>query len=200
MWFVVISYLIGSIPYSWLAVYYFAPRNEDGSRVDLRYEGSGNVGASNAIHLLGLKWYLPLIWADASKGYLAINITRYFDFSPSLIFWIGIMAVLGHCFPAYLSLKRGKGISTTIGVLYALNLIPELEIFVGIMILGFLITRIPCVGSLTGLLLIIPTAFYMQRSPADLTMIIIIVVLVFTRHFDNIRGLIAGDEPRTVGI
>lgn len=113
------AYLIGSIPFSWLTVWFLGPRDEQGNRTDLRLLGSGNVGATNAMLQLNRRvWYPVLILLDASKAIASILILgRFFPGTtdPSLI--LGLAATSGHCFPVFLGYERGRGIACTLGVL-----------------------------------------------------------------------------------
>lgn len=118
VWGCVFCFLIGGIPYSWLAVWWFGPRDEQGRRQDLRLLGSGNVGATNAMRQLGLAWYPLLIVLDAGKAVAAMAIGSWlFPGNEPAVLGFGLIATVGHCFPIYLSFQGGKGFACTLGIL-----------------------------------------------------------------------------------
>lgn len=108
-----LSYLIGSIPFSYL----FSKLKG----ADLRKGGTGNVGATNVLVVAGpLAGALALI-GDITKGILAIQLARYFNLSDWGIALCGLAAVAGHDFSIFLRFSGGKGVATTAGVLLALG-------------------------------------------------------------------------------
>jgi acyl phosphate:glycerol-3-phosphate acyltransferase len=125
--FLVLSYLIGSIMFGFLvtkALY----------RKDIRLHGSGNVGARNAGRLHGKTAFVLIFLGDALKGGLVILLARYFGFSdPVQLVGLG-MAILGHLKPITLNFKGGKGISTFIG-----GIIMFEPLLVSVIILAFLV-------------------------------------------------------------
>jgi acyl phosphate:glycerol-3-phosphate acyltransferase len=111
----VISYFIGSIPTAYLVVKWT-------SNLDIRSEGSGNVGGRNALEVTGKKWIgIVVSLIDCLKGVVAIIIIR-FGFGDSLSL-IAAMAgvVFGHCFPVWLKFKGGRGLATGAGVFFAVS-------------------------------------------------------------------------------
>jgi glycerol-3-phosphate acyltransferase PlsY len=121
-----LSYLIGSIPFSYLVARFLANK-------DVRYEGEGNVGARNVWHLAGP---LPGLLAgvlDVSKGFVVYRLALHFSNSETIIYLAGLAAILGHGFPIFLKGRGGKGISVALGFL--LNVIPQ-AIFIGVILLG----------------------------------------------------------------
>ena len=111
------AYLIGSIPSGYLL--------GRAKGVDLRKEGSGNIGATNALRVLG-KWGYVVFAADIFKGWLSVTLAyllgyRYAPDQAVLLAIIGaLFAVVGHNFPVWLRFKGGKGIATTAGIMLAL--------------------------------------------------------------------------------
>ncbi|MFW5781500.1 MAG: glycerol-3-phosphate acyltransferase, partial [Bacteroidota bacterium] len=98
---VILAYLVGSIPTSvWLGKYLF--------HTDIREHGSGNAGFTNALRVLGPRVGIPVLLFDVFKGWIAVNLVRYFGLyiagSPDYIKFqllLGIIAVIGHIFPVY---------------------------------------------------------------------------------------------------
>lgn len=86
--------------------------------IDIREHGDGNAGGTNAYHVLGFKAAAITIIFDLSKGLISIYIASVLGASPIFIHLTGLAAVLGHVFPFYLKFRGGKGIGTSIGILF----------------------------------------------------------------------------------
>jgi acyl phosphate:glycerol-3-phosphate acyltransferase len=189
----VLSYLSGSLP--------FAAMAGKARGVDLRKQGSGNLGATNVFRVLGWKVGLVVFLADALKGALPVLfLPPRVDSPRDPVVWAiacGIAAIAGHVRPIFLKLKRGgKGVATAAGVFFALAPIPmaiTFAVFVGIVFatgyvsLGSLISAI----LLPGLLL----ATQGLRSPLFLVSAVI-ALFVFWTHRANIGRLRRGEEHR----
>ena len=120
--YIVAAYLIGSVPFGYLA------GRMNG--LDLREHGSRNIGATNAVRVLGKKWGIPVFVCDFLKGYLPLlfmaqhlggDVTT-FD-AAQMGWFLGVLfaLVLGHTFTCYLNFKGGKGVATTGGCLFAVS-------------------------------------------------------------------------------
>lgn len=109
-----LSYLIGSIPSAFLMTRLF-------KKVDIRREGSGNVGGMNTYSVAGLLPGVITIILDILKGTAAVLIAGYLSGLSYSIFIAGILAVLGHNYSIFLNFKGGKGLATTAGVFLALS-------------------------------------------------------------------------------
>src|SRR4029450_5885619 len=115
------SYLLGSIPFGYLAGRL--------AGIDIRQAGSGNVGATNVVRVLGKKYGYPVFALDVLKGFGPVKISMLM--APGLpqhwnspeIFGIvaAISSVLGHLYPPWLKFKGGKGVATSAGALLALT-------------------------------------------------------------------------------
>lgn len=201
-WLILLAYLLGGIPYSWLWVYYFAPL-KDGTRVDLRERGSGNVGASNGVREFmerygkkGLAMYPVLIFCDGAKGYLAVWLAQYANCPLPFQYAIGFTAIFGHCFPIYLGFKRGKGLSTSFGILIALGFPVELAVAGALFIVVLLVTRWVSAGSLVAVASTIPVSLWQHEPRSVLILFVVLTILVWIRHHDNIVRLINKEERR----
>jgi len=124
----ILSYLIGSIPFAYIIAY-----KKKG--VNIWLVGEGNVGARNVWHVVGPFWGAVTAVLDASKGVAAYLIaTHNTGVSP---FLFGLTAVLGHQYPLYLKGKGGKGAATFMGFLLALYPIPVLlSVFIYFVLVG----------------------------------------------------------------
>ncbi len=189
------AYLLGSIPWGLILVRFYCG-------VDIRNQGSGNVGASNVRRLAGNKLGLVTLVLDAAKGALPtwISLSLSNSLSPewhSLFMGIvALAAVCGHLFPAFLGFKpSGKGVATAAGayiVLAPLAFLAALLIFV---ILVKASKRVsPGSMAATGVLPIAVWLFY--GNPILTATTCIITALILYRHKDNIKRLLAGREPR----
>jgi len=191
------AYLLGSFPSG-----YVIGRARG---VDLRREGSGNIGATNALRVLGKKWGYLCFVLDIGKGALAVCLAKSvvapaFDLVPTqagIVAAVG--ALLGHTFPVWLKFKGGKGIATSGGI--ALALFPPVVFVVSIAawIVTFFATRIVSIASLVatsvlGLTLVI---LWLRGGDGALAIVgVAMCVLVFWLHRANLSRLAQGTEPR----
>jgi acyl phosphate:glycerol-3-phosphate acyltransferase len=191
------GYLLGSIPTGFLVA--------RARGIDIRAVGSGNIGATNAMRVLGKPAGIFVLFMDALKGYAAVVwipmiVLKIFDvltidLEMSQII-AGIFAVLGHNYPCWLKFKGGKGIATTAGVYLALAHW-ALLIAVVVFILAVLVTRYVSVGSIAGAIALPATVWIM--SPNHLLLGIVTTALgamAIYKHKSNIRRIMAGTENR----
>jgi glycerol-3-phosphate acyltransferase PlsY len=195
------AYLLGSIPTGFLVA--------KAKGIDIRSVGSGNIGATNAMRVLGKPAGIFVLLADAAKGYVAccLGIFIYANFPFKLIaledpevqramLIAGIFAVLGHTYTCWLKFKGGKGIATTAGVFLALApwaLLAALVVF----ILAILLTKYVSAGSIAAAIALPVTVWIM--SPHNLFLCIVTTalgVLAIYKHKSNIQRLMAGTENR----
>jgi glycerol-3-phosphate acyltransferase PlsY len=197
---IVVAYLIGGIPIGLLV--------GRARGVDLTVVGSGNIGASNAMRALG-KGTGFLVWlADVLKGFLPAMWTGYLLQLQQVDLWwyytaaAAGAAVLGHCFSPYLRFRGGKGVSTTLGAVLALDWRVGL-LALGVWVLVIVCTRYISVSSMAAALSL-PLLFGFLPGRVDLQMVkgayvvvaIVIMLLVWIRHAGNVGRLLRGEEPR----
>jgi len=192
------SYLLGSIPAGFIAGKICG--------VDLRTQGSGNIGATNALRVLGKKWGYAVFLFDFLKGLvpvlLALHWGRTVGVEPSSA--PGALAALGslvgHSFPVWLGFRGGKGIATSGGVIIGLFSLPAFLICLGVWLLLFTTTRYVSVASIGGALslpVVVGAMFLMHRIDWLALMVSIVMCgLAVWRHRSNITRLRAGTEPR----
>lgn len=189
---VLTGYLAGSIPFAYLA--------GKAHGVDLREHGSGNLGATNAIRVLGKKTGLVVYFADTLKGFLPVYLLPGQLDTSRPAMWaiaIGVAAIIGHVKPVFLMGQGGgKGVATTGGVFFGLAWLPTLVAFFSFLI-ALALTRRVSIGSLTAAV-VLPAGVAMQRGAADpLTLICgAIAIFVIWLHRGNIRRIMDGTEPR----
>lgn len=186
------AYLLGSIPWA-----YLAGRIKG---VDLRKFGSGNLGTTNVLRLLGVPAALVVYALDALKGALPVLLfPGWFGF-PAREGWAilcGIAAILGHVRPIFLMGKGGgKGVATASGVFFALTPLATLAALVGFLTALFT-TRRMSVASLTGAI-IVPIGVALTNGPKSLVFVVAlgVSVFVFWTHRANIGRLRRGEEPK----
>ena len=194
--FIIISYLIGSIPTGLLLA-----KAVGGG--DIRKAGSGNIGATNVTRLFGkklgmipllgdvLKAAIPMLavyWYFTHTG-LAIS-AQEVDLAVSLC---GGAAFLGHIFPVYLKFKGGKGVATALGVFIILEpvaVLISLFLFTGIVYVSGFVS----VGSLLVSALMTLWIWLLGGSPNHVFLAFFIAVFIWLKHMDNINRLLAGTE------
>lgn len=204
---IVIVYVIGSIPFSFLVVRMFAG-------ADIRRHGSGNVGATNVMRNFG-KWpgLLALV-LDIAKGSLAIVLARkivgYFAASSPInpgdpmfyafpSFWIGLgglVAVLGHIFPFWLRFRGGKGVATATGVFLAID--PR-AILMAMIVFAIVIlaTRYVSMASMLAAAAIPLLMRFATNQPFWIVIFsMIIAVIIILKHHGNIARLARGEERK----
>ena len=189
---VLIAYLAGSIPFAYLA--------GKAKHLDLRQHGSGNLGATNAMRVLGRKWGLLVYAGDTLKGVIPVIALPPLVQATRPDLWaiaFGVAAIIGHVKPIFLMGQGGgKGVATTGGVFFGLAWLPTLIAFLAF--LGALaLSRRVSVGSLTAAV-VLPASLMVDRGMRDpLTLIgLVIAVLVVYLHRGNIARIRNGTEPR----
>jgi len=175
--------------------------------IDIRSVGSGNIGATNAMRVLGKPLGIMVLLLDVLKGYLACAFLPYFvchalgPQAPAaaeiqLRVLAGVFAVLGHNYTCWLKFKGGKGIATTAGVYLALAPWPLL-IALGVFLLAVVLTRYISVGSISAAVAL-PVAVWVL-TPHDLPLGVVTTALgalAIYKHKSNLRRLFAGTENR----
>ena len=185
----VVSYLLGSIPFAFLFV-------RAAGRGDVRRIGSGNVGATNAMRAIGWKLALAVAVLDVGKGVAAVVLMRQVTANPAWAAAAGVLAVVGHCFPVWLSFSGGKGVATAAGAFGAFALIPVLVVaFVWVALLA--LTRVVSLSSVLAATCF-PIAFYYLANPPPPVALCAAVaaLLIIWRHRYNLARLLRGEEPR----
>jgi acyl phosphate:glycerol-3-phosphate acyltransferase len=194
------SYLLGSIPFGYLAGRLVG--------IDIREAGSGNVGATNVVRVLGKRYGYPVFALDVLKGFGAVKISMLLapgrppEWNSPEIF--GILAatssVLGHLYPPWLKFNGGKGVATSAGALLALTPVATL-IGVAIWIIVFWLTRYVSLASVIAAV-VLPIVILVVRShdenngKALVYSSACVAVVIIWRHRSNLSRLIRGTEPR----
>ena len=179
------SYLLGSIPFGFLLTKIFLKK-------DIREIGSGNIGATNALRtgnkLLG---YATLV-LDIAKAVLPVLYVK-FNY-PDYVFIASLSAFLGHVFPVWLKFKGGKGVATYVGILFSINLILGL-IFIISWGVTFLVSKYSSLSSLIASLVVALYLIFFDNY--DSIFFIIMFVLIFYTHRENVKRLKNREETKT---
>ena len=181
-----ISYLIGSIPFGFLLTKIFLKK-------DIREIGSGNIGATNALRtgnkLIG---YSTLV-LDIGKAVTLLIIIK-FNFSEYL-FTSSIAVFLGHVFPIWLKFKGGKGVATYVGILFCINIYLAV-IFIIVWFVVFVISKYSSLASMIASLFV-PLSSYFLFNDINYYFYIILFSLILITHRENIKRLKNNTESKT---
>ncbi len=186
---ITICYLLGSIPFGYIMGKLF-------KKVDIREFGSGNIGASNALRILGPSLASLVVIGDVGKGILSIYLVKYFNIDSSLILAIaGLAVICGHDWSLFLGFKGGKGIATTFGVVFALN--PTISILA--LIIGGVVvitTRYVSLASIFAVISIFIFTILFKQPYEYIIFGAIILILGIFKHKENIKRLKSKKERK----
>ena len=203
------GYLLGSIPFGLVLA-------QLGGYGDIRKIGSGNIGATNVLRTGNKPLALATLLLDSGKGAIAVLIYMYFwryfygaEYSspvfenkhdeylqilPELI-CLALGAVLGHCYPIWLKFKGGKGVATTLGTLLALAWPIGLSAC-AVWFVSALVFRISSLSALIAVGVTPIIAHFIYDNPNLSGFCAIIAALIYIKHRENIKRIIAGTEPK----
>jgi glycerol-3-phosphate acyltransferase PlsY len=185
------AYLCGSIPFGLLL----------GKRqgVDVRTQGSGNIGASNVARTLGKKTGILVLLLDAMKAALPTMLGTMLlargDISAEVLALMALAAICGHCFSVWLKFRGGKGVATSIGVFLVLD--PPLA-GIAIMIFAGLYAafRMVSIGSVCAAAAFPFLLWLFERPPALIQLGIAVAIIIIIKHRSNLIRLFQGSENK----
>jgi glycerol-3-phosphate acyltransferase PlsY len=181
------SYLLGSIPTGLLLGKLYG--------IDVRKEGSGNIGATNLYRTVGRKVGIMTLVGDCLKGLVPVLLARQCGLSAEQVAWVGLAAFCGHVFSVFLRFKGGKGVATALGVFLALAPLAvaiALVIFAGLLLKW----RYVSLGSVSAAAAM-PLAVALFGGDQSLVAVtLVIAMIVIMRHHENIKRLLTGTESR----
>ncbi len=164
------------------------------TKKDVRKNGTGNLGASNTMMLLGWKAAVAVGIHDIGKGIVAVLLAKWiFQDLPYAGAVAGAACVLGHIFPFYLKFKGGKGLASYIGILAALDIRVGVAVSI-LLILVTLVTDYIVLGTMTTIVTGPLALLFHQDWLVALILLVASVVMVY-KHRDNFRRLRNGTEP-----
>jgi glycerol-3-phosphate acyltransferase PlsY len=197
------SFLLGSIPFGLVISRVFY-------RTDIRKSGSGNIGAMNALRTLGKGGAVAVLLLDAAKGFIPTALISRFGMGPFDLHWhstyfvvghvtpmyialCGALAVTGHCFSPWLHWKGGKGVATSLGVIFAMSWQAGL-VCVAAYLIAVAITRYSSVGSMSAHVVAPFALYFFTHEWAYAAYGVFALILIVWAHRENIDRLRAGTE------
>jgi glycerol-3-phosphate acyltransferase PlsY len=193
--FLILSYLLGSIPFG-LVISYLV------KGIDIRKYGSGNIGATNVVRVVGKGWGILVFILDFFKGLTPLLLAKIIIAPSNLIYVIlALASVCGHNWPLFLKFKGGKGVATSLGALCALAVIfPKLwlvlAISLGVWVLAFYLSRYVSLASILLGLSFFLFSFILSLPKEIKAFSFLIFVFILIRHNKNIKNLFARKEHR----
>lgn len=188
--FILLGYFLGSIQSAYIAGKIHG--------VDLRKKGSGNLGATNALRVLGKRAGILTLLFDAVKAAGAYLLAAY-AFGGGAVggLYAGLGAVLGHDFPFYLKFKGGKGIAVTVGVMFCFNPLAAGIITICAVII-IAVTKYVSLGSIFGMvaMAVVGIVMYHHKQAEVMLLVVLISTIAIVRHRTNIVRLIKGTENK----
>jgi len=195
------AYAVGSVPSAFLAAKFTLG-------IDIRQQGSGNVGATNVARVLGAKWGILVLLLDCLKGLLPVLLL------PPLLLAgespeigqmqvaSGLAAVLGHIFPCWLGFRGGKGVATALGVGIIIGPIATMWAL-AVFAISFLASRIVALASmLAAIVFAVAELWWLQPNPfshenwSRAAFSLFVPLLILVRHRTNLARLMHGEESQ----
>ena len=196
----IVAYLLGGVPFGLIFARIFGG-------VDIQKEGSGSIGATNVLRVLkqtnpkiAKKVAVLTVVFDALKGMLPILIAKFLGISPSVLWAMAVLSVIGHCYSPFLKFEGGKGIATGAGVL-AIFLPLEIVIALLIWFIVGKLLKISSLASVAALVGFIISCLIIHPQIPDINSyapIFIIAFFVVYKHIPNIKRLFNGQEKKVI--
>ena len=184
---ILVAYVAGSIPTGVLL--------GRAAGIDVRREGSGNIGATNVARTAGRTLGILTLIGDALKGLLPVLLARALGLDEAAVAAVAVATLCGHVFSMFLRLRGGKGVATGVGAL--LGLAPaSLPIPLVIFAATIAVTRIVSLASILAVLLAPLAVFFFRYPPPATAAAIAMALLILYRHRENMSRLLAGTERR----
>ena len=187
MWPILLGYLAGSVPFAFL----LARR----AGIDVRFAGSGNVGAANVMRTTGTRRAILVMSLDVAKGALAVALALVAHAGVTLTALAAAAAVVGHIYPVWLRFHGGKGVAVAAGVFAVLTPIAT-ALAAGLFLVIVWLTRYVSLGSIAATVALPPAAWITGEPIAVVLAAAGSGGLILFRHRGNIRRLREGTERR----
>jgi len=194
------AYLISAIPFGFILAKLFA-------NVDVRKEGSGNIGATNVLRVvkekaphLAKKLTIATFLLDATKGMIVILVAMALGADDNVLWTIAVLSVMGHCFSPFLGFEGGKGVATGFGVLLIMLPIESL-IAIVVWIIAGKVLKISSLSSLIGLTALVISSYIIHSDMPVIDAhapVCIIAFIIFYKHIPNIIRLFKKEEAKVV--
>lgn len=181
IWFILIlgAYLLGSVPTSYLAAKWFRG-------VDLRQYGTSQVGGGNLWRMTSWRLGLPVGLFDLSKGLVMVLVAQSVGLGIAQQIIVGSAAIIGHNWPIFLRFHGGRGVGTTIGVVFILPFINDMTpwvtvTFLAILIIGMVIIRSSPLPVLMGVVALPLASWFQEPLSVTLSFLVIFLIIVIKR-------------------
>lgn len=181
-----LSYLLGSIPFGMVIAKVMGLGN-------LREIGSGNIGATNVLRTGNKPAAFLTLLFDSGKGAVAVLLAGCF-FGQTAALIAGLFAFLGHLYPVWLGFKGGKGVAVFLGILLAINFWAGLATCLTWLVTA-IVVRISSASALVASALA-PVWLYLIDTKSGVLFVIIMTLLIWVKHKDNIKRILKGVEPK----
>jgi len=181
---IILTYFIGAFPTAYLAGKLF-------KKIDIRKEGSGNVGTINIYRAAGLLPGIITVLLDVAKGYLAIWVAYSVSGELTFVLLSGLFAVIGHNYSLFLKFKGGKGLATSLGIFLALSpqSIPYIIILAVLLTLVLRDTNTAFGSAAIG----IPLVFIYQHQQPEWPLFgLALAVVILIKHIPDYRAYFGG--------
>lgn len=193
LFFSIIAYFLGSIPSGvWIG--------KIAKNIDIREHGSKNSGATNAYRILGAKYGMMVLFADAFKGFLAVSLASAGGLSANSVSLVALVVILGHSLSCFLAFRGGKGVATSLGVFLFLQ--PKITLVLVLVFIGIVwLTRYISLGSIVAAFLFPIFTLISEIRKEDTSWLLILITIllgafVIYRHRSNITRLLEGRENK----
>ena len=164
--------------------------------VDIRTQGSGNAGGTNALRTQGWKFALGTVLIDVGKGVLAVWLARRFGGGLHWLPWAaGFAAVLGHVWPVFHGFRGGKGAGTLVGALLMLWPL-AVPVLIGVWLLVLTVTGYVGLSTILAAAGLVPFALLSEGEGLRLAFAIVLALFILFTHRSNVARLRAGTESR----
>ena len=192
-----ITYLVGSINFGLILGYI--------KGLDLRSQGSGNAGATNALRILGTRSGIFVFIGDALKGYLALYVCNLILFqqesllfsSSDYLFLALIFSLIGHCYPIWFNFRGGKGAATALGAFLFIDPYFTLFPIIGFLVV-FLISRFVGLSTISAFFILFLQTFFIDHGVHHNfhAFSLVIFLFIFYTHRSNIKSMFKGTEEK----
>jgi len=198
--FYLFAYLLAAVPFGFILAKVFAG-------IDVRKEGSGNIGATNVLRVLkqkaphlAKKLTIVTFLLDATKGMVVILLAKALGADDGILWTLAVLSVLGHCFSPFLLFDGGKGVATGFGVLLVMLPLESL-IAIAVWFIAGKLLKISSLSSLIGLSALLISSYIIHPDMPEIhshAPVWIIAFIIFYKHIPNIVRLINKEEQQVI--
>jgi glycerol-3-phosphate acyltransferase PlsY len=186
--FLILSYLVGSIPFGLVLTRYYAG-------IDIRTKGSGNIGFTNVLRVVGKKAAFLTLAGDTLKGFIPVVAATFIFNDYIFAAAAGIISIIGHDYPVFLRFKGGKGVATSFGALF--GLMPFAGFFTLVIWLAvFYLWKYSSLAAITSYLMLPFIIVFVDFSLTNIAFALFITTLLLIKHIQNIKRLLNGTESK----